>query len=220
MWNLLPNSPPGQGSPAVLLDGDGCLLDPDVSNLLQPSSDSALDDHGGAAQPLGSQPLQKSHLTGSEKHFSLPKAVLVLVWNQLWQGSSTQGLGLIWVLRPTEQKAVPAEELLVRPPGGRRNRRFCSDSGISVWLQRCCSHRQQIYSCLSEANRVESEPRRSVPGRKACSTDADGLQHSAGSQLLHRPPGVKSEQTKAELNPTSCTAKERKGEKRRTEKPV
>lgn len=115
------HSPSGQSSPAVLLDGDGCLLEPDVSNPRQPSSDSALDDHSGAAQPLGPQPLQKSHLTGSEKYFSLPKAVLVLVWNQLWQGSSAQGLGLIRVLRPAEQKAVPAEELLVRPSGERRN---------------------------------------------------------------------------------------------------
>lgn len=94
-------------------------MEPDVSNPLQPSSDSALDDHSGAAQPLGSEPLQESHLTGSEKHLSLPKAELVLVWNQLREGSSAQGLGLVRVLRPTEQKAIPAEELLVCPSGGR-----------------------------------------------------------------------------------------------------
>lgn len=55
--------------------------------------------------------------------------------------------------------------------------------------------------------------RRSVPGRKACSTDADGLQHPAGSQLLHRPPGVKSEQTKADLTPPPAQRKKEKERK-------
>lgn len=153
MWNSCPpptpqrttrqpevclHSPSGQSSSAVLLYGDGRLLGPGVSNPCQPSSDSALDDHSGAAQPLGPQPLQKSHLTGPEKDFSLPEAVLVRVWNQLRQGLSAQGLGPIWVLRPTEQKAIPAEELLVGPSGERRNRMLCSDSRISVLLRPCC----------------------------------------------------------------------------------
>lgn len=77
-----------------------------------------------------------------------------------------------------------------------------------MWLH----HRQQIYSCLSyTASVCESEPRRSVPGRITCSTDADGLQHTAGSELLHRPPGVNPEQaTKTELtSPPSLQKKEK-----------
>lgn len=56
--------------------------------------------------------------------------------------------------------------------------------------------------------------RRSVPGRITCSTDADGLQHTARSQLLHRPPGVKSEQgTETEL--TSPPSLQRKDKERK-----
>lgn len=47
-------SPSGQSSSAVLLYGDCGPADPDVSNPCHPSSDPALDDHGGTTQPLSS----------------------------------------------------------------------------------------------------------------------------------------------------------------------
>lgn len=165
------HSPSGQSSSAVLLYGDGRLLDPGVSNPCQPSSGSALDDHSGAAQPLGSQPLQKSHLTGPEKDFRLPEAVLVRVWNQLRQGLSAQGLGPIRVLSPTEQKAIPAEELLVGPSGERRNRRLCPDSRLSVLLHPCC---------LATSNKSTSGSATSIrvkAGTQKVGTWMDNLQH-------------------------------------------
>lgn len=99
----------------MLLDGDGGPADADVSEAGQPASDPTLDDHGSKAQPLGSQPLQESHLTGPEEHFGLSKAVLVRVRDEFWQSLSAQGLGLILVLGALEQDAVSDEELLVRP---------------------------------------------------------------------------------------------------------
>ena len=114
---LPPSSPSGQSSPAVSLYGDRRPADPGVSGPGQPSSDAALDDHGSNTQLLRSKPLQKGHLTSTEEYFGLSEAELVRVWDELRQSLSAGGLGLIQALRASEQKAVPAEELLVRPSG-------------------------------------------------------------------------------------------------------
>lgn len=111
------HSPSGRGSSAVSLNGHSRPTDPRVSDPRQPPSDPALDDHGGHAQPLGPQPLQESHLTGPEEHFGLSEAVLVRVRDEPRQRLSARGPGVLLTPQASEQEAVSAEELLVRPPG-------------------------------------------------------------------------------------------------------
>lgn len=113
------SSPPGQSSSAVSLYCDGCPQDPGVSGPCQPSSDPTLDEHSSHTQPLCSQPLQKGHLTSTEKHFGFSKAVLVCVRDKLRQGLSTGGLSLLLALRPLKKHTISAEELLIRPSGYR-----------------------------------------------------------------------------------------------------
>ncbi|TNN75014.1 hypothetical protein EYF80_014760 [Liparis tanakae] len=146
-------------SSAVSLYGESCPADPGVSDPGQPASDPALDDRSSQPQPLASQPLQESHLAGPEKHFGLPKAVLVRVRDELRQDPSARGLGPLLTLGTAEQETVPTEELIVRPPGNKKDRSRkmrarCGGSaryldGNPAALMRIVSSTPQALSCCT-----------------------------------------------------------------------